>query len=282
MKTGSLKYFILSLCFLVSCNLFNSNEPQGNVIAEVGNSRLYLNDIESLFSHELSYEDSLEIIDKYRTEWIISRLLINKATAQFQNDEKINKLVNDYRESLILDFYRRNLIKTKLDSIITSDQYTDAYEQYKSNFNAVDEYYNVKIVTISERNSGYPQFKVFWENNEINKEKLDSICSKGNTQCWLDDDLWLSYESILILTDNAKVNKTQLKANSKLEIAETDNKVFILVKELIKEGELMPIAMVKDELRKYILSNRMEDLLKETRNELYKKALEENKIKFNL
>lgn len=282
MKTGSLKYFILSLCFLVSCNLFNSNEPQGNVIAEVGNSRLYLNDIESLFSHELSYEDSLEIIDKYRTEWIISRLLIDKATAQFQNDEKINKLVNDYRESLILDFYRRNLIKTKLDSIITSDQYTDAYEQYKSNFNAVDEYYNVKIVTISERNSGYPQFKVFWENNEINKEKLDSICSKGNTQCWLDDDLWLSYESILILTDNAKVNKTQLKANSKLEIAETDNKVFILVKELIKEGELMPIAMVKDELRKYILSNRMEDLLKETRNELYKKALEENKIKFNL
>ncbi len=282
MKTGSLKYFILSLCFLVSCNLFNSNEPQGNVIAEVGNSRLYLNDIESLFSHELSYEDSLEIIDKYRTEWIISRLLIDKATAQFQNDEKINKLVNDYRESLILDFYRRNLIKTKLDSIITSDQYTDAYEQYKSNLNAVDEYYNVKIVTISERNSGYPQFKVFWENNEINKEKLDSICSKGNTQCWLDDDLWLSYESILILTDNAKVNKTQLKANSKLEIAETDNKVFILVKELIKEGELMPIAMVKDELRKYILSNRMEDLLKETRNELYKKALEENKIKFNL
>lgn len=279
-----LSFILLSVIFLVSaCDFLNSKEDkQGFIIAEVGNNRLYLSDIESLFVESMTPEDSVEILDHYRTDWIISRLLLDKATAQFKDNEKINKLTNDYRESLVLEYYRQYLVKTKLDSIISTDQYQAAYNQYKNNFITPEDYYNLKIIIISERSSVFNQFQAVWNDNELNSTKLDSICAKGNTQCWLNDDLWINYGSLLYLTDTESIPRQQLKKDSKLEYSNNDNKIFIRVDGIVNAGDLYPLPMVRDELKSYILNNRKEDLLKKTSNDLYKKAIEENKIKFDL
>ena len=63
----------------------------------------------------VSPEDSTLIINAYVERWVREQLLMQKAEENIPKDLNLNKLVNDYRESLILNNYERLLIESLLE-----------------------------------------------------------------------------------------------------------------------------------------------------------------------
>lgn len=285
MPKSSVPLFIsLAFFFLVcqACNLKNEDTSDEVVIISVDNDKLYMKDVKTLFTPDLSVEDSLEIIEHLKTDWIKNRLLLKEAKKETRDKEEIEELVESYRETLILDYYRQDLIKNNLDSVITDLQYSEAYDRYKNNFISPKTFYNIKVVIISTRNPLYEQFTQKWENDIFTGETIDSVCLKGTTQCWVDDDIWLDFNSLINLTGLETLNKNKLKSGYKESFSNNELEVYLYVENIVNPDELLPKAIVKEELREYILNSRKENLLKNTSERLYKKALEENKIKFNL
>lgn len=253
-----------------------------NIIAKVGEQTLHLNDIKSMLPTNTSSEDSLRILQDYCQKWVYDQLLLEKARFEFRKNRKINRLVQNYKDALLLDYYIKKIIKSQVDSVITEQQFEEAYVTHKDNFLASKAYFNVKIVIISEEQEDYKKFRELWEKEKRSRKVLDSICRTGTTQCWLDNDIWLNYNSIRNLIKTDEVKKSELKKGYEEVLTLDGKETFLYVENVTNPGEILPLPLVKDQLKRYILSNRKNQLLKDIKNRLYEEALQENSIKINL
>ena len=105
---------------LVSCDadinwrFWEKDEPK-NVIAVVGEQTLYLEDIKKSLNFEgLDDGDSLLMVDNFIKDWIVSRLLYDKATAELGNLHYVDSLVENYRRSLVAYEYELQLVNEHL------------------------------------------------------------------------------------------------------------------------------------------------------------------------
>lgn len=282
MKNTFVSSILLLALIFICCENDDSSKIKGEVVAKVGPETLYVEDVKSLIPSDISKKDSINIVENYKLKWIRDRLMIEKAKAELSSNEEIQRLVRNYKESLLLDFYTKNLLDSKLDSVITKEDYKEEYEEYKDEYLAEEPIYNVKLVILSAQHPLYSRLGSLWEEGKRSEEQLDSICDVGTTQCWLEDDIWLSFASIKNLIKTDQVKESQLEKGFEKSISEDDTEIFIYVKDIVDENEVKPLVVVKDQLKNKILNNRKEELLRSTRNKLYQKALEENSIKFNL
>ncbi len=274
---------LIVILILPACNLIEeSPEESGVVIASVDDNKLYLKDIRSLFGQDISAEDSTQFLNQYKMSWIRKELLLKTASEMYKDNPQIKKLVSEYKASLMLDYYKKHLIQTDLDSTISPEEYKAVYEHETDNFVAAEEFYNVKLIIISKQHPLLDLFLKRWEDRAISAEELDSICLMGTTQCWLKDDLWLNYASISNLINSDELEQDQLEDEGPITLTEGDNKIFIYVEDMVAEGETLPLPLVKAQVKRIILNKRREELLKTTSDDLYQEALREGRVKLNL
>ena len=63
---------------------------------------------------------------------LLLKAAVNNNSSQSINN--INKLVQDYKESLLINNYKEELIKQQLDTLITNDEILDYYLANNANF----------------------------------------------------------------------------------------------------------------------------------------------------
>src|SRR3990172_11308377 len=112
-------------CFMIissSCFLFNGNRTDQEPIARCYDSYLYESDILNIIPNGISYQDSITLVKGYIDDWILQRLILHKAELNITDislNLRIEKQLQDYRNSLINYAYMKELIRQKLDTVVT-------------------------------------------------------------------------------------------------------------------------------------------------------------------
>ena len=106
-------WLIIPLIFF-SCGSSSSGSNE-KPLAKVGDSYLYPSDMKmSLPSSNGLKQDSAEAAKKYVNNWVREMLLLQKAENNLTDDKKkFDKMVEDYRKSLITYQYESELVKQK-------------------------------------------------------------------------------------------------------------------------------------------------------------------------
>ena len=104
----SLKYiaFMLSSLSVTACGSGGA-VADGDVLASVGTSMLTVDDLRDNTPLGLSSEDSVLFCRAYIKQWIDSRLVSEIAVRNISGTEKIDKMVEEYRNDLIMKEYKR-------------------------------------------------------------------------------------------------------------------------------------------------------------------------------
>lgn len=273
MKNLSLLTILLLAC-LGSCQ--DKNEVADTLLAEVGGAKLYQSEIDGLVPENSLPDDSTSIANAYLERWLKRNVVLAEATKKVSMDLDIEQLVADYKSSLILHNYRESLVARSLDTAVTSQQFTKYYEENKDQFGLSEPIFLVQEFRFPK------ETKVSTFKRKLTANDTSYIRKFYNDNGKLSvfpSEKWVPLTKLEASLGNKEVDWGKTKANSTLENTLNDRTFVYFVKDRKGIDDTPPITYFENRIRSMIINKRKVELLENKERDIYKRALESNKIK---
>ncbi len=277
---------LLPAILILSCDqLFPPSEPADRslVIAQVGKSRLTEQNLDNMFSENFYGEDSARAINTYIRRWVKEELIKIEAEKKLKTDAEIQRMVEDYRRSLLIHEFEQKIAREKLDSSITQKDIAQQYKKNKASFILAEPIFAIRWIIITNTNISADELEKHWkENKSFTEEKWGKLAELYANNYNLDPNIWWGKTellSLLPIKENAFFDQTDKVIRKSLG---EDQTLLLDVIQFKKQGELAPMSFVEDDIKSYILHQRKEAFLKNYRENLYEKAVNNNTVKINL
>lgn len=129
------------LASVVSCKMVNQLQEtaselfRGEVVARVGDHKLYRSQLEDYVPSGLSPEDSAGLARQYINAWAEDLLLLDMAEEQLSPEEKdVSEELEAYRRTLLGYRYRQLYIDRRLDTLVTDEELERYYREHQERF----------------------------------------------------------------------------------------------------------------------------------------------------
>ena len=255
-------------------------------LAKVGSSALYMSDIESLFTAGLSTEDSIKLVESYIDMWVRKQLKIKEAERFFHgNIDEIDRMLEDYRNSLLIVRLEQHNFDKKLDTVITLVQIRDYYEAHVRDYTLTSPSFRGTLVSIPKRDRLKENVKDLIKSSSAEKiEDLKGLCAKNDFafhsyRSWSD----LSELNGVLPYNGPRGYEDEIVQSGLKEFSDNNNDYILYVEELLKIGEPMPVTMpqVEESVKRIILNQRKQELMRNYEDSLYAVAFKDRSIIIN-
>ena len=268
-------FFVLSMFFVVlfsACKNTSSGRSNEKPVARVGSAYLYASDLKDVVPNNSIQKDSADMVSKYINNWIHERLLLEQAEKNLTDDKKkFDKMVNDYRESLITYQYESELIKQKLDTVVNEDDISKYYEENKSNFELKDNI--IKVIYVKVRKSAPKVEKVrgwYRSNDPKDRDALASYCYQYADNFYLDENAWLLFDDVLKEIPMKLYDKEAFLQNNRIiETQDSAHLYFVNIKGFMMKKSTSPLSFEKENIRSILVNKRKVELIKKMREDIY-------------
>jgi hypothetical protein len=263
---------------LFSCN--SQNEEQKTPIGKVGETYLFIEDIGNIVPKGISSKDSILILKRYVDDWIHDQLLIQKAEDNLSNVHKdVEQQLQEYKNSLIIYEYEKELIRQYLDTIVTNDEIEKYYETHKDDFQLKDNI--IKVIYVKVNNKA-PKIellrKLCKSENMKDREQLATYCHQFAENYYLNDDSWLFFDDLLKEVPIETYNKELFLQNNRfVEVSDSTNIYFLNIKGFKIRETLSPLGFELKNIKNMILNKRKLELITKMKENIYNEALNKNK-----
>lgn len=281
MKTSIYSVVLLFAAVLLSaCGSGDSAQQEDQLLAKVYNKPLHLSELDGMFPEGTTASDSTLIINAYVNRWVREALLLYEAERNIPKDLNINKLVRDYRASLIRANYERILVEEFLDSTITQAELIDFYEKNKSQYQLetpIIRCYFIKVPTpVPESN----KLRNWWNNpsSSDNYDKLVAYCNTYAVAHHLEDSTWHKVEDIGMLLPTGTLTASNISSKREFTQRDGEFQYFFKLFEVKNRKEIAPLSFIEDQARKVILHKRKIKLLEDKKEQMYEMELRKNNI----
>jgi hypothetical protein len=273
-------YFFLLITFS-SCQFFDfgkKESAQENPIASINNNYLYSKDIESLIPKNISKSDSVLIVKSIINNWAVQELLKQKAEENLtlQENTTYNKLVQDYKESLLVNGYKERLIQQQLDTVISEDEIGEYYDANKANFRLNEELIKIKYLhfgnNLLDQKEIIKHFKSDKEEDLIALEDQELNFKAIN----LNDSTWIKLEDVLLKIPKFKEEPREylLKKSKYIQKEDSLGLYLVAVKDVLKRNDIAPINYITPTIKQLILHKRKLELIRDIEKTLLNDAIQ--------
>ena len=269
------KLFVLFLFLsLKSCTWINNkNNIEENILARVGNNKLYHSDIVYL----PILGDSSEFYSNQISIWIKRQLILSSAFQNVEVKNKIDRQVNKYREDLILFEFEKYLFSTTIKNPISYGDIVTYYEENKNDFilpfNLVKALYAkipLQAPSINQFRSDFLRYPL------SDTSEIRSYCFQFAEKSFLEDSTWIKFDEIIINTPFPRdIDKTSfLKTRKFYEIKEEKFIHFIKILDKKLIGDYSPLSFEVDIINTILLNKRKQELFDNLRDSIFINSIE--------
>lgn len=282
-QTGSAAIWqILFVAFFLflgyGCNQSTYNK---DVVARVNNQYLYRSALSGLVPNGTAAVDSLNITRNYINGWIRKQTILQQAKNNLP-EELLNfdKQLEDYRNSLIVYTYEKELIKQMLDTIISDEEISEYYFNQQKNFELRENIVLADFVIIEKDSADKKLIKNYILSDSTNDhQKLEDYCKTMHAEYFLDEVEWIFFNDLIKYIPIKTYNQEQFLAQNKyVELADSLNLYFMRIRDFKIKESISPLDFEKDNIRMIILNKRKTQLLDNMERELFEQVLETNQI----
>ncbi|WP_319480092.1 hypothetical protein [uncultured Draconibacterium sp.] len=271
--------FIVALAVaFAGCSSDMSDEP----VASVGEKVLYRSKVEEILPKGISKEDSTAMSDNYIDKWIKQELLIQKADENLSDEQKdLRNEMEEYRNSLIIYKYKNELIRQRMDTVVTSQQIEEFYNNNPTNFNLNNSIVKATFVMIPSDLADPSLVKsLIADTSPEGIDELRDYCSQYAKKANISADEWISFQ---MLENNfpQKVEDTEtfLKRNELYEMNDSNYYYIVSIHDYKLSNDLAPIEFVRDNIKNLILNQRKIKFLKEIEENIYTEGVRKKKFR---
>ncbi len=274
-------FFLISNLLLFSCNTASEKDINSISIARADNEYLYLDDIIDIVPQGTPSKDSAELIKKYIDNWVRESLVKQKAEKNLTDEQKnVDKQLRDYRNSLITYAYEKELVKQKLDTVVSDFEIEEYYNNNKADFELKDNIIKVVYVKVDKKAPGIEKLKKWYKSDNMkDREQLASYCHQFATNFYLDDSSWLLFDDLLKEIPIQTYNKELFLQNNRcVEVSDSLNDYFVNIKGFKIRNSLSPLGFEKENIKNIILNKRKLQLISKMKEDVYNDAANTKKI----
>ncbi len=284
--TAQFKYIVLCILILGFCACKDKKSwSKQDILAEYNGKYLYKTDIPEDVWTAYNSGDSSGLLKSIVDKWIEKTALL-EAAENTLSDEQKNKerLIEDYRSSLLIYEYQQQLVKEKLDTGVTDIEISAFYNENKAAFQLKKNIVKIRYVKINKQKADLNKLQRLMQNpSPANDNELRLYAEKQADNFYTDSN-WLFLADItkeIPLDEN--YNQQRFLANSKYISIEENGILYLLyiIDFRIKDA-LSPLEFEKEKIKDIILYQRKLKFLKDIQNSLYQKASKGGEIKYYL
>lgn len=278
--------FMLILVLMNSCQFLGLEKKDASVekpIASVHNVHLYKSDIQDLIPKNTNSKDSLLLVKSIIYSWAKQQLFRKKAEQNLtqQNSDKYNKLVQDYRQGLLVNGYKERLVKQQLDTAITEEMIVEYYDANSRNFRLNEALIKIKYLYLPndmlDKKNIIQLFKSDDYDDLLTLEN-QGINFKGFN---LNDSTWVKVEDVLLKNPKFKdfLAENLLKKSKFIQKEDSLGLYLVAVKDVLKRNDIAPKNYITPTIKQMILHKRKLELIREIEKTLINDAIQNKNFK---
>ena len=266
---------LLILSLLNSCN--NWIQVNEEVVARIGTSYLYKKDIVDIIKSPISKSDSLLKINTFIDNWARKELLLKQAKIILPESVliKLETMVQDYRDDLFTNLYRKAVLNKNLDTILNSNEINMFLNNNKEIFKLKAPLFKVRYIHLPPYNVDKDKIKLSFQRfNSDDRIFLDSLSYQYNTYL-LSDSLWINKNNLISKVSFLNQNNFDkyIKKSKFYNFQDTLGVYLFFTKDLLDEGELAPNEIITSKIKNIILNKRKEELIRQFEKDILQDAI---------
>jgi hypothetical protein len=272
---------VCCFCLFLSCDLFKIKKETSakEIVAIVNTEKLFKTDFINILPKNIHKIDSHVMAKSYIHDWAINKLLLEKAknNSSSQTMNQINGLVKDYKESLLINNYKEQLVKQKLDTVITEEELKEFYLSNKENFKLNEELVKIKFLHIDNNINDKKKILALFKSDdildleELEKQELSFKFHQFN------DSIWRELDNVLLKLPFSK--KKLLKKTKFIQKQDSIGLYLVAVKDVLERNSTAPLSYVTSTIEQMILHNRKIQLIRKIEKTIIKDAIQNNNFK---
>ncbi len=277
---GKIAFVILSLLAISACNQQTEKAGKG-VIVSIGSETLTREALEASIPLGLSKQDSLIAAENFIQLWIQDELMYEIANKNVADKDEIERLVENYRQALIIYRYQEQLVQEKLSKAISKKNITDYYEEHIDNFKLDSPLIKGMFLKIPSDAPNIDDVRNWYKSTKQKDiESLDKYIVKNAVT--YDDFLnhWVDLQSIKDKLPTGKLEENILQRN--IEVRDSSFYYFLSIHDYLRPGDFEPEEHAEPYIREILINQKKTDFLRGVENDLYNKALKKGRIKFHI
>lgn len=277
---------LLSISLLVSCkwNKSVTEYVYGKTpIVEIGTDVLYVEDIKQVLPLGLSDADSTLFAEQFIRNWAQDVLFYQNAIRNIPDTKDIDRLVENYRRSLIEHEYQRRLIEQKFSSEISDEEIEQFYNDNERLFVLDESLIKGLFLKISNKSHDLSDIrKLYTQQDDESFEEIEKYSIRNAARCEFFYDNWRTVAEIEVLLPVLdKPLETMLKDNVNFEFKDEENIYLLNVSEYAAKGGIEPLDHARSRIRGLLINSNEVSYMRKIKEDLYDAAIEKNRIIFH-
>ena len=265
---------------MVACLPYNEQADKSNqdeVVATVDDFALLRADIVRDMPQGLTGTDSITFSRMYIDNWVLNKLKMSRAEEVLSSYEKdIERLVEGYRQSLIMRQLDQYYIDRNLDTEITDKQLTSYYRANSASFKL--DHNKVRGVVVktprSFRNTSTLSTALKRVAKSGQTEEVMALAEKHNLLVTDYSKVWVSYSDFLsnLPTVRTRSYSDLLSKSDVQQMTSDDASFYFIIVDVAHKGEIAPLECVEEDIRRRLYAERRANIVGEYEAELKREA----------
>ncbi|MBR5431464.1 MAG: hypothetical protein IK119_03680 [Bacteroidales bacterium] len=267
---------------LTSCEFISGIIHDDEVVAKLGNRKLYKTELDAFIPNGVSAEDSTNLALQYINTWATEQLFSDIAQQQLSKEElDVNAELEDYRRSLLKYRYEQRYVNERLDTVVLSQEIDDYYHSHEDLFVLDVPIVKARFLDIMQDSPNLELIKDKMCSSKIEDlEMADSLAYSSALRYEDGSDKWV--DMVTFARNFGTDYGTLLSKAGKdgfIEIPDERGDVKIAyICEMQRVGELAELDYCEDRIKDIIISTRKQTLLSDLERELLSDALDKETL----
>ena len=259
-------------------------DPLLDPIVTVDGVSLTLGELRRAIPDNLASQDSVAMADDYIGRWVRTKLMLRQAEINLSVEEKdVDKLLEDYRTSLLVHLYQQKILEQKHSPLVTSREIEEYYTLMKDNFNLQESIIQGVFIKVPKDAPNQEQLRRWYRSTQaedfVNLEAYSFQYARNYEQFI---ESWVPFSRINSYLPEPIVNEERFLRWSKHY--ETSDEVFnyyLSIHDYEIPGNTAPIAYVEERVKAILLNKKRIEFIQQLGQDLYEEALREKVVSFH-
>ena len=272
---------------VVACSNGDSimgRNKNNRVVATVDDNELKLGEILRGMPEGLTGADSATFAKMYIDNWVLNNLKLARAEKVLTTQEEVNRLVEGYRQSLIMRQLDQYYLDEELNTEITDEQIRTHYKLYSQQFTLDHDKVKGIVVRVSKdfRNTSSLR-EALSEASKSGTQEISALVKKHELQM---NDLtgeWVTFSDFLSYLPTVRTRSyDNLLSKGKVQTMTADDVIFYFtITDIVQRGKKAPIESVTEDIRRMIYAERRSLIIERYEEELKREAMAEQRIEID-
>ncbi len=275
--------FIAFVSLLCACKQTRPIDD-ADVLVRVKDRVLGREEIQRQIPRSLSSADSLLMAESLAKKWVKDALVYEVALRNLEREERaeVDRLVEEYRHSLIRYRYEEQLVRERLSSDFQESDKLRFYEENQSKFVLDKALIKGLFLKVPADAPGLADVKKWYRStSESAVEKIEKYSVQNAVIYDYFYDKWVDFDQVM---DNIPMRVTDanafLKANRYVEMCDSTYCYLLNISDYLPIGRVAPYDYAGPQIIEMLTNQRKVQFLKDFEDELYNDAVKHGDVEF--